>query len=286
VHAVRAPQRRRSVVARPPVADPEVHAAQTASVVWLNRPLLDPTPPAARLQRSFARGMWITSRAAGADWALVLGILRAQGLEGRVPTTLANVRTVADQLAGLRKDDKSTEWSAAAALLGDVTSADRAVALAHFNRAVGVETLVQGLEGAKKRLVKRTLADPRIAIYEAGRDDLKANRVDVRVVVTIRYLTDTFGSVAVSSLISGHRLYARAHVVSAHIYGEAVDIAAVGGTPIYGNQEAGGPTEQAVRALLLLPGDLEPKQVISLIGGLGGPSFALLDHDDHIHVGF
>jgi hypothetical protein len=28
-----------------------------------------------------------------------------------------------------------------------------------------------------------------------------------------------------------------------------------------------------------------PRQVISLLG-LGGPSFPLFDHDDHIHVGF
>jgi hypothetical protein len=37
--------------------------------------------------------------------------------------------------------------------------------------------------------------------------------------------------------------------------------------------------------MLLLPAEVLPRQIISLIG-LGGPSFALADHYDHIHVGY
>jgi hypothetical protein len=44
-------------------------------------------------------------------------------------------------------------------------------------------------------------------------------------------------------------------------------------------------TERAVRDILLLPAEIRPRQLISLIG-MGGPSFALANHDDHIHVGF
>ena len=55
--------------------------------------------------------------------------------------------------------------------------------------------------------------------------------------------------------------------------------------PILGNQEAGGVTEQAVRNVLLLPSEMQPRQVISLLG-LGGPSFPLANHYNHIHVGF
>jgi hypothetical protein len=105
------------------------------------------------------------------------------------------------------------------------------------------------------------------------------------VIAVIAYLRETFGSVTVSCLITGHGLYARPGVISAHIYGRAVDIAAVGGTSIFGNQEPGGITEKAVRAILLLPSELQPQQVISLLG-LGGPSFPLADHFDHIHVGY
>jgi hypothetical protein len=59
----------------------------------------------------------------------------------------------------------------------------------------------------------------------------------------------------------------------------------VGGISIYGHQEPGGITEHAVRSILLLPSELQPKQVISLLG-LGGPSFPLANHYDHIHVGY
>jgi hypothetical protein len=133
--------------------------------------------------------------------------------------------------------------------------------------------------------VKRLLADERVAMYAGGREDLLAGRVDVRVVALVAYLAEAYGQVTVSSLVSGHRLYARPGVVSAHVYGAAVDIAALGGTPILGHQEPGSVTEHAVRDILLLPAEMRARQVISLIG-MGGPSFALANHYDHIHVGF
>ncbi len=88
----------------------------------------------------------------------------------------------------------------------------------------------------------------------------------------------------VSSLISGHRLYSRPGVISAHIPGHAVDIAALGKS-IQGNQAPGGMTERAVREILFAPAEIMPRQVISLLG-MGGPSFPLSDHGDHIHVGY
>jgi hypothetical protein len=40
-----------------------------------------------------------------------------------------------------------------------------------------------------------------------------------------------------------------------------------------------------LRALGRRTAELQPQQVISLLG-LGGPSFPLADHDDHLHVGY
>jgi hypothetical protein len=67
--------------------------------------------------------------------------------------------------------------------------------------------------------------------------------------------------------------------------GSAVDIAAINGVPILGHQEPGGVTDRAVRAILTLQGSMVPAELISLLD-LGGPSFAMGDHADHIHVGF
>ena len=103
--------------------------------------------------------------------------------------------------------------------------------------------------------------------------------------VLMEYLADTYNQVTVSCLIAGHKLYARPGVISAHIYGRAVDIASLGGTSIAGHQGPGSLTEDAVRDVLLLPPEVFPRQVISL-EGLGGPSFALANHWDHIHVGY
>jgi hypothetical protein len=105
------------------------------------------------------------------------------------------------------------------------------------------------------------------------------------VLALLLYLAQTYREVTVSCLISGHRLYARPGVVSAHIYGRAVDIAALNNTSITGHQQPGGLTEHAVRSILMLPGGMLPAQVISLLG-LGGPSFPLANHYDHIHVGY
>jgi hypothetical protein len=253
-----------------------------APVIWLNRTLPDPTPPSRRLATRFAHRLVSISQANHVGWPLVLGVLRAEGRTGAVPATRAELRRTAQALAVAKARG---DWNAALAVTGHTSTADQAVALMHYDRAVGLSGLVGGLLAHKDELVNRVLHDGRVTIYPGGRQDLASGRVDIRVVVLIEYLADTYGQVTVSCLISGHRLYARPGVVSAHIYGRAVDIADVGGISIYGHQEPGGITERAVRSILLLPSELQPKQVISLLG-LGGPSFPLANHYDHVHVGY
>jgi hypothetical protein len=257
-------------------------APDLAPVVWLNRVLPDPTPPSRRLDPRFAKRLGLVARRAHVDWALMLGVLRAQGASSSVPATRHELRALAAQLAAFRDRDA---WNAVLAVTGRTDTADTAVALEHYNRAVGLRALVDGLQAHEDDLTARVLNDGRISIYPGGRNDLASGRVNIRVVVLMEYLAETFGQETVSCLISGHRLYARPGVVSAHIYGEAVDIADLGGISIYGHQEPGGLTEKAVRSILLLPAELQPKQVISLLG-LGGPSFPLANHYDHIHIGY
>jgi outer membrane biosynthesis protein TonB len=271
-----------SVATRPvvtPAVAPEIEHELGEPTVWLNRALPDPTPASARLARPFARDLVAISKRHGADWATVLGVLRAQGERGSVPATTAELDTLASRLV------HQDAWKGALAVSGRTTFADRADALADLYRSVGIEALVIGYEAAKAHLTERLLDDENLWVYDSGRDDLAAGRIDVRIIVLLGYLVERHESITVSSLFSGHRMFARPGVVSAHMYGHAVDIAAVGGTPIAGNQQPGGITEETVRSVLLLPAELQPLQVISLLG-LGGPSFPLRDHGDHIHVGF
>ena len=278
----KAPARREAPKAPPPPLDPEVHSF-SAATVWLNRAAPDPTPPAARLKLEFARDLVRYSRKAHVDWALVLATLRAEGNNGRAPAGKQALRTLASRLASLRQGQSM--WAAALAYSSNPTVADRVVALRHYYRAVGLASLVHGLLSQKRDLQDRLLHDSRVVMYSGGRNDVVAGHVDVRVLATILYLADTFHEVTVSCLVSGHRLYARPGVVSAHVYGRAVDVAALNNVSITGHQQPGGITEQAVRSLLMLPGGMLPKQVISLLG-LGGPSFPLANHYDHVHVGF
>jgi len=267
-----------------PAPPPEIEGPASAATVWLNNPLPDPTPPAKRLSKKFTRNLMGAAKQAGVDWALVLGVLRGKGLTGHNPADKGTLLALANRLATLGKDGQN-EWTVALAYDGSPDFADKALALARYDRAVGPAALVNGLESVKKSLGQRLLDDPAISIYPGGRDDIANNKVDVRVLALISYLHEAFGEVAVSCLISGHRLYARPGVISAHIYGRAVDIAALGGISILGHQQPGGLTEEAVKDILLLPNEVMPKQVISLLG-LGGPSFPLADHYNHIHVGY
>jgi hypothetical protein len=266
-----------------PAPAPELEGPASASTIWLNSQLPDPTPPALRLSAKFAANLKTTAHASGLDWATMLGILRARGMTGHSPADLITLRRLAGRLSsyGPAKGD----WARIVSYSGDTSFADRAAALARYDRAVGLTGLVNGLEAAKQSLSTRLLSDPSVSIYAGGRNNIVQGKVDVRVLAVIAYLRESFGSVTVSSLISGHRLYARPGVISAHIAGHAVDIAALGGTPIQGHQEPGGMTERAVRDILLLPAEVMPRQVISLLG-LGGPSFPLADHYNHIHIGF
>jgi hypothetical protein len=263
--------------------EPEIEGPPSAATIWLNSPLPDPTPPALRLSPKFAANLKVAARGGGIDWAVMLGVLRARGADGKFPADRSTLHKLAARL-GSHGPTKSA-WATIVAYAGDTRFADRAAALTRYDRAVGLKALVKGLEASKKAIATRLLSDKMVSIYGGGREDIVANKVDVRVLAMISYLRETFGQVTVSSLISGHRLYSRPGVISAHIPGHAVDIAGLGETSIAGHQAPGGITERAVRDILFAPAEIMPRQVISLLG-MGGPSFPLADHGDHIHIGY
>ena len=149
----------------------------------------------------------------------------------------------------------------------------------------GEASIGQVLMLPKTALEKRVLGDERIEIYECGRDDIRSGQIDRRVLGTLAYLAESGLRPTVTSLRCGHGFYTSSGNVSEHSSGNAVDIAAVNGIPILGHQESGGITEQTVRRLMLLQGTMAPHQVISLLE-IGGPTFAMADHADHIHLGF
>ena len=184
---------------------------------------------------------------------------------------------------------KSTQ-DALKAYFGSEKKAKRVGALAAFYGALGLGRMQHGLGWHGGQLRKRVLHDKRLHIYPGGRADIRGRRVDPRVLITVEYLANATGSVRVSSLVSGHRLFTASGGVSAHVYGRAVDVTAVGGVRIKHHQGPGSVTERTVRLLLLLPQRMRPRQVVSLMD-VDGPtgnrgSFALPDHSDRIQIGY
>jgi hypothetical protein len=260
--------------------------------------LPEPLPPARRLQPGFARRLVRVADRFRVPWELMLAVRRARGHDGAVPATPERLRVLARRLVrlGARRNARRAVRRLARAIVIRVDRerprtvrrralVRRVVALAHLNRAVGRRGLVRGLKQVRARLARQILESRRLVIYAGGRHDIGSGLTDVRVLVLLRYLSSRYREVTVTSLTTGHSFFTASGNVSAHSFGRAVDIAALNGRPILGNQEPGGLTERALRSILLLPGNLEPSELISLFE-LGGPSFALADHADHIHVGY
>jgi len=146
------------------------------------------------------------------------------------------------------------------------------------------ETIGQILLLSKAQLQRRVLADDRIEIYDCGRDDISGGQIDRRVLATLAYLSESGFSPTVSSLRCGHSYHTKSGNVSEHAFGNAVDISRVNGIPVLGHQEPGGITDQTLRRIMQLQGGFAPHQLISLFQ-IGGPTLAMADHADHIHVG-
>ena len=137
----------------------------------------------------------------------------------------------------------------------------------------------------KQLLQKRVLADDRIELYSCGRKDVAAGQISRQVLASLAYLAEVGLEPTVSSLKCGHSFYTASGNVSAHSSGNAVDVSRWNGQPVLGNQQAGGPTYQAIKRMMLLQGTMKPAQLISLFE-IGGPTIKMADHADHLHIGF
>jgi murein DD-endopeptidase MepM/ murein hydrolase activator NlpD len=140
---------------------------------------------------------------------------------------------------------------------------------------------------SKETLMARVLSDPRIQIYGCGRNDVKAGAIDRRVLATLEFLVASGFNPTVTSLTCGHSYLSASGNVSEHSTGTAVDIAAVNGIPILGNQGKGSITDLVIQRLITLQGTMKPHQIISLMKfEETDNTLSMADHADHIHVGF
>jgi len=139
---------------------------------------------------------------------------------------------------------------------------------------------------SKSALERRVLGDERIELGDCDRTYIRGGQIDRRVLATMAYLSEQGFRLTITSMLCGRESsITTSGNVSNHSYGTAIDIAIINGVPVLGNQGAGSHTVALLKSVLRLQGTMRPSELISL-HNLGGPSFAMGDHADHVHVGW
>ena len=156
-------------------------------------------------------------------------------------------------------------------------------------QAAGYAGAAVGVQPADPTLIAVVLANSRLDIYEAGREDIAAGRIDARVLQVLQLASQTH-TLRISSLQTGHSRCVAATAgsgcrVSHHWHGRAVDISAVSERPVRRENAA---ARELAEWLGRLPPELRPSEVGSPWRGLtpSGIHFADSAHADHLHAGW
>jgi murein DD-endopeptidase MepM/ murein hydrolase activator NlpD len=159
-------------------------------------------------------------------------------------------------------------------------------------RAKGKNPFNDKLSGAgvlllsKEALQQRVLHDEGLDIYQCGREDIEAGKIDRRVLAVLEYLRSKGFTLRISALECGHSYLTEGGNVSEHSTGDAVDIAEIDGINVTGHQGPGTLVHELIEDVLQLQGPMQPHQVISLENFPGEVSFAEPSHYDHVHIGY
>ncbi len=147
-------------------------------------------------------------------------------------------------------------------------------------------TTGQVLLMSKEQLIRRVLVNNRLELSDCDLDYVRGGQIDRRILAAMEFLTARGYRLTITSMRCGRESsITTSGNVSNHTYGGAIDIAQINGIPVLGNQGSGTVAEALVRDTLELQGTMEPDEVISLMS-FGGPSFAMSDHHDHVHIGY
>ena len=200
---------------------------------------------------------------------------RRLGSLGHAPASVRNDKAALAALAAYLRARGATAFAkrpgdatvALQAYFGSRERAEQTVALAAFYGAIGIGGMQHGLAWTATNLRDTVLKDKRVKIYAAGRKDIKQGRVDARVLIVAEYLANAMGSARLERAGLGpppvQHLRQR---LGAHLRPRRRRRRASAAPPIAGHQGAGTVTEKAVRLLLMLPGEVSPRQIISLHG--------------------
>jgi hypothetical protein len=145
-------------------------------------------------------------------------------------------------------------------VLGKLTAGHRAIAGATEAGAYGSVNpwIGQLLMASRQDLQRTVLADRQVTVDACGRSAIQAGRVDRRVLAVIEYLSYAGLNPGVTGLPCPKLSSAPPAPDT------SFEITEIGGVPVLGHQQAGGPVDLAIRQLLALQGTLSPSQIASL----------------------
>jgi MshEN domain len=193
------------------------------------------------LSPAFRRRLERAARKANVDPALLRAAIRARRGGGS-----PKLERIARRLR------RRHPWLALLALEGRTGYADRALALTRYYRASA-----GGL-------------DERVRLSPSARAQIQSGLVDRRLVALTGYLAAALGGVEVTS-VAEPRLDLAAPLANAHAQGRAIAVA------VDGENRKGTLLSRAVRELLLLPPELQPKRLVSTLR---------IGHATELHLAF
>jgi membrane-bound lytic murein transglycosylase B len=135
---------------------------------------------------------------------------------------------------------------------------------------------------SKSDLQRGVLSDPGIVLPACARTQIARGEVDRRVLAALAFLSRSGLKPTVSAL----RCTASG-LPAAHTSGDEVNISAIDGIPIAGNQGPGTIADVAIRTLLTLHGEFRPRQIVSLMRYPGSPGTVASPNEwDHLRLAF
>ena len=140
---------------------------------------------------------------------------------------------------------------------------------------------VEGTGGPPSAQTLALLANPRVVLSAAGAADLRAGRIDPRIVAVLSALATSY-PITVGALASDHPQFSGG-AVSPHYLGRGVDIAAVDGQPV---NAANLPARELAGALAALDESYRPDQVGSPWAIPAPGFFTDAAHQSMIHIVF
>lgn len=141
---------------------------------------------------------------------------------------------------------------------------------------------VEGTGGAPSPEALALLANQNVVLDEVGVADIRAGRIDPRIVAVLTTLSQAH-RITVSAMCSDHPKFTSGASVSNHYFGRGMDIATIDGVPV-------NPANAAAREVAAGLSSLDPSYRPDEVGtpwAISGPGyFTGADHQNKLHVAF